>query len=53
VTALADPGAVAGLVACAPNACRVRGEDLDGWIAKDRIWGVGAEEVFDKLPRRN
>jgi SH3-like domain-containing protein len=52
VVALADPGAVASLVACKPAACRVRGEDIDGWIAKDRIWGVGANEVFDKLPRR-
>jgi SH3-like domain-containing protein len=52
VVALADPGAVASLVACKPMACRVRGEDIDGWIAKDRIWGVGASEVFDKLPRR-
>ena len=48
VVALADPGAVAGLVACAPSACHVRGEDIDGWITKDRIWGVGANEVFDK-----
>jgi SH3-like domain-containing protein len=48
VVALADPGAVAGLVACVPSACHVRGEDIDGWIAKDRIWGVGANEVFSK-----
>jgi SH3-like domain-containing protein len=49
VVALADPGAVAGLVACAPTACHVRGEDIDGWIPKDRIWGVGANEVFDRI----
>jgi SH3-like domain-containing protein len=49
VVALADPGAVAGLVACVPTACHVRGEDIDGWITKDRIWGVGANEVFDKI----
>jgi SH3-like domain-containing protein len=48
VVALADPGAVAGLVACAPTACHVRGEDIDGWIPKDRIWGVAAGEVFAK-----
>jgi SH3-like domain-containing protein len=52
VVALADTGAVAGLFACTPKACRVRGEDIDGWISKDRIWGVGRDEVFDKLPRR-
>ena len=49
VVALADPGAVAGLVACVPSACHVRGEDIDGWIPKDRIWGVGANEAFDKI----
>jgi len=53
LVALANPGAVAVLTACAPAACHVRGEEIDGWIAKDRIWGVDANEVFDKLPRRN
>jgi SH3-like domain-containing protein len=52
VVALADPGAVAGLKACTLTACHVRGEEIDGWIAKSRIWGVDADEVFDKLPRR-
>ena len=49
VTALADPGAVARLVACTPTACHVRGEQVDGWISKSRIWGVEANEVFDKI----
>ena len=52
IVALADPGAVAGLKACTREACRIRGESIDGWIAKDRIWGVDQNEVFDKLPRR-
>ncbi|HET7086305.1 MAG TPA: SH3 domain-containing protein [Rhizomicrobium sp.] len=47
--ALADPGAIARLVACTREACHIRGESADGWITKDRIWGVGADEVFDKL----
>jgi len=51
VVALADPGAVASLKACAPSACRIKGEAVDGWIAKDRIWGVEPNEVFDKVPR--
>ena len=51
VVALADPGAVAVLEACAPTACHIHGEGVDGWIPKSRIWGVGANEVFDKLPR--
>jgi SH3-like domain-containing protein len=50
--ALADPGAIARLVACTRDACHIKGEAVDGWIPKDRIWGVNADEVFDKLPRR-
>jgi SH3-like domain-containing protein len=49
VVALADPGATAALQACAQTACHIRGEGIDGWIPKDRIWGVGANEVFDKI----
>jgi SH3-like domain-containing protein len=52
VVALADPGAVAGLKACTREACRIHGENIDGWIPKSRIWGIEANEVFDKLPRR-
>ena len=53
VVALANPGAIAFLKACTRDACRVSGEKrIDGWIAKDRIWGVDANEVFEKLPRR-
>jgi SH3-like domain-containing protein len=49
VVALADPGATAALTACAPAACRIRGEGIEGWIPKSRIWGVDANEVFDKV----
>ena len=52
VVALADPGAIAGLRSCTRDACRIKGDQVDGWIPKSRIWGVGADEVFDKLPRR-
>jgi SH3-like domain-containing protein len=48
VVALADPGAIAGLTACNHDACHIRGEEIDGWIPKLRIWGVGADEVFSK-----
>ena len=48
VVALADPGATAGLTACTHDACHIRGEEVDGWIPKSRIWGVGADEVFSK-----
>lgn len=53
VVALAEPGATAPLRACARNACQIRSGDVDGWIAKDRVWGVTANETFDKVPRRH
>ena len=43
---LADPGAVAGLKGCTRDACHISGQDIDGWIARDRIWGVAPEEIF-------
>ena len=51
VVALADPGATAVLQACTLAVCHIHGDHVDGWIAKDRIWGVGTNEVFDKIPR--
>ena len=48
VAALADPGAVARLVACTRDACHISGEGVDGWISKSRIWGVDKAEVFAK-----
>jgi SH3-like domain-containing protein len=46
VVGLADPGAIAGLKSCTANACHIRGEDIDGWIPRNRIWGVGSDEIF-------
>jgi SH3-like domain-containing protein len=46
VVGLADPGAIAGLKSCTASACHVRGEGIDGWLPRNRIWGVGADEVF-------
>ncbi len=46
VVGLADPGAIAGLKSCTPDACHIRGGPIDGWIARDHIWGVDADEVF-------
>jgi SH3-like domain-containing protein len=43
---LADPGAVAGLKACARDTCHISGRDIDGWVARSRLWGVGAGEIF-------
>ena len=46
ITGLADPGAILGLKACVAQACRIFANGIDGWIAKTRIWGVGADEVL-------
>lgn len=46
VVGQADPGAVLKLKACGADACRVTSGDVDGWIPKNRIWGVDAGEVF-------
>ena len=46
IVAYAMPGAVARLDACALRACKVSATGLKGWIAKNRIWGVGGDEVF-------
>jgi SH3-like domain-containing protein len=46
VVGLADPGAIADLKSCTAAACHVRSEDIDGWVPRSRIWGVGQDEVF-------
>ena len=46
VVGLADPGAIAGLKSCTRVACHIRGEGIDGWIARNRVWGVSVDEVF-------
>jgi SH3-like domain-containing protein len=46
VVGLADPGAIANLKSCTEDACHIHGQDIDGWIARNRVWGVGADEVF-------
>jgi SH3-like domain-containing protein len=42
----ADPGAVMKVKACEAEACRVTSGDVDGWIAKNRVWGVDTNEIF-------
>ena len=47
IVAYAMPGAIARLDACNPRSCKVSATGLKGWIAKDRIWGAGKNEVFN------
>jgi SH3-like domain-containing protein len=46
VVGLADPGAVAGLKTCTADACHIRGAEIDGWIPRNRIWGISDGETF-------
>jgi SH3-like domain-containing protein len=46
VVGLAEPEAILELKACEPEFCRVDSGRVDGWIARDRIWGVDPGETF-------
>jgi SH3-like domain-containing protein len=46
VVGLANPGATANLVSCEPQVCRIKGEGIDGWITRVRIWGVAQGEII-------
>ena len=46
VVGLAEPGAILALKACHRDACRASAKTVDGWVAKDRLWGVAKDEVF-------
>ncbi|HWC62562.1 MAG TPA: SH3 domain-containing protein [Rhizomicrobium sp.] len=43
---LAEPGAIAMLKTCNRDFCRIKGDDIDGWVPRARIWGVGEDETF-------
>lgn len=48
VTAQAEQGVVARLRACELAWCEVEAEGHRGWVPKDAIWGVDAEEIFSR-----
>ena len=47
ILARAEVGAIARLLACQPDWCRLSRDGLRGWVPKSAIWGVEANEVFD------
>ena len=47
VVALAEAGAIAKLEDCTADWCEIAAEDADGWVPKDKIWGVEADEIRD------
>jgi SH3-like domain-containing protein len=46
ILALAQPGVVAKLEACATSVCEIETAGTEGWIEKKNIWGVKPGEVF-------
>jgi SH3-like domain-containing protein len=46
VVALAQPGVIAKLEACGPDACQISTGGIEGWVDKKNIWGVSAGDVF-------
>jgi len=42
-----EHGVVARIMSCDPEWCRLRVENLRGWVARDALWGVEAQETLD------
>lgn len=47
VRALAEPGAVARLEACAEVWCEIGADGLSGWLPRAVLWGVGPDESVE------
>jgi SH3-like domain-containing protein len=47
VLARAEVGAIARLLECQPDWCRISRDGLRGWVPKTALWGVEPEETFD------
>jgi SH3-like domain-containing protein len=46
VVATAQPGAIGRLLRCGKLACQVEFAGADGWVARQRLWGVHDGEEF-------
>ena len=44
--ATVEPGAVGRLEKCVANACEVKFDETEGWLARARLWGIYANEQF-------
>jgi len=47
VTAYLEPGVMAEIERCDDGWCRLSGENFDGWIAQDQLWGVYPDETIN------
>lgn len=43
----AEAGAVGRILECTPDWCRIGFAEGKGWVQKDRLWGVIADEVIE------
>jgi SH3-like domain-containing protein len=46
VVGMAEKDAILTLKACTRDVCRVAANGVDGWMPKDRAWGVSSDEVL-------
>ena len=44
VRAYVEPGVIAGFEECRGGWCRIEAGGMDGWIARDALWGVGPSD---------
>ena len=45
--AMADPGAIAKVIACTPGWCHVKFDDYQGWLKEAEVWGTTPNESFE------
>jgi SH3-like domain-containing protein len=47
VTARLQPGVLGTVKRCSGSWCRISGDDFDGWIPQERLWGVYPNESME------
>ena len=47
ITAKLQPGVLGTIKRCTSSWCRITGDDFDGWIPQERLWGVYPNESMD------
>jgi len=47
ISAYLEPGVLADIELCGGGWCQLSGDNFDGWIAQDQLWGVYPNEEID------
>jgi SH3-like domain-containing protein len=47
ITAYLEPGVMGEIKRCRDGWCQITGQGYSGWIARDQLWGVYADEDID------